>query len=393
MQITVICKNTLIMLQIKHLLKPFFFTLLSFSCLFSYAQENKSSIISTLRLEARAEFEYHHDSLMGSGETFGNSQYGFYGKYFNLHMGGTISPKLSYYYRQRIVANPGKTSFFDNTDFLYLDYKISDRWTLRGGKDAMAVGGFEYDHPPIDVLYNSYYWGVFYCFQIGASATYRSEDGNQSVILQVTNSPYVYSGSPFSENSLLSYNILWSGKFNHFRTIYSFNMMERDRGYFMSYLALGNKLVFDKWDFYLDLIHHGITTDQLTKSWSIISCANIYINNDFNLFVKGGYEQNLDKNEIAHYQQTGELWDCLARPGQQYGFYGIGFEFRPDIGHDMRIHAYVADFVSRQNALDASDNLHASDACHHINVNVGLTWNMDILKYIRRHYKLADINN
>lgn len=365
-------------LKTKHLLPVF---LLIGTLLLSkqvIAQES-SSFVNTLRMEARADFNYSCDSLIDGYNHDRNNTYGFNGMYFNLHMGGNLGDKVSYYFRQRIVANPGSVSFFDNTDFLYVNYAPNKNWSFRGGKDALIIGGFEYDHAPIDVLFNSYYWSVFYCFQMAVSASYHSDDGNHTLSAQITNSPYIHYNSPFGDNSLLAYNLCWSGKMGHFKTLYSASLFERARGYYMSYIALGNKLTFDRWDLYLDLIHHGVTTDQLTQNWAIISCANIYLSEGFNIFVKGGYEQNLDKNELTNYQATGKMWDCLTVPGQKYGFYGIGFELKPSFYRDLRIHGYVADFASRQHIINANDDLEASgEISHHLNVNFGLTWNMDI---------------
>ena len=128
------------------------------------AQNDSVPFFNTLRMEVRADFEYHH--LMTSSSvlplTHNDNTYGFKGRYFNIHVGGNFTKNLSYYFRQRIVANPGSNSFFDNTDFLYLNYQITKNWSVRVGKEALAVGGFEYDAPPIDVIYWSYYWRFYY---------------------------------------------------------------------------------------------------------------------------------------------------------------------------------------------------------------------------------------
>lgn len=352
----------------------------------SFAQNDSVPLFTTLRMEVRADFDFQHDMLqMPNGDLQHlENQYGFSGKYFNILVGGNIGKKVSYFFRQRVVANPGSVTFFDNTDFLYINYDINKNWSLRAGKEALAVGGFEYDAPPIDVLYSSYYWDNFYCFQLAGSAAFHSNDGNHTLIAQVGASPYLYYGSTF-KNSLMSYNLFWSGTFGHFRTLYSINMFEREKGKFMNYIALGNKLTFKKWDWYVDFIHHATNTEQLMKNFAVITCANVYFNDYVNLFVKGCYEQNLDKKEIEHYVKTDELWDCLAIPGQQYYYAGLGVEIRPKACTDVRIHAFVADFCSRQNATQIANGGSMDDVPtkHSLKASVGLTWNINFLKYLK----------
>lgn len=354
------------------------------------AQNDSVPFFNTLRMEVRADFEYHH--LMTSSSvlplTHNDNTYGFKGRYFNIHVGGNFTKNLSYYFRQRIVANPGSNSFFDNTDFLYLNYQITKNWSVRVGKEALAVGGFEYDAPPIDVIYWSYYWDNFRCFQLAAGAKYKSNDGKNTIIAQVGNSPYLHYGSTF-KNSLLSYNLFWGGDFGPFHTLYSFNMFQRDKqGHFMSYLALGNKLAFKRWDIYVDFIHRATSTKQLMKDFGVIARANFHVTPGFTLFLKGGYEQNLDQSEYNNYLETEEIWDCLAMPGQVFTYGGIGFEYRPKRCPDVRIHGYVADFVTRsqQNEIhDLAGNVYRAD--HDLTANVGISWFIDIMKYINKKVK------
>ena len=354
------------------------------------AQNDSVPFFNTLRMEVRADFEYHH--LMTSSSvlplTHNDNTYGFKGRYFNIHVGGNFTKNLSYYFRQRIVANPGSNSFFDNTDFLYLNYQITKNWSVRVGKEALAVGGFEYDAPPIDVIYWSYYWDNFRCFQLAAGAKYKSNDGKNTIIAQVGNSPYLHYGSTF-KNSLLSYNLFWGGDFGPFHTLYSFNMFQRDKqGHFMSYLALGNKLAFKRWDIYVDFIHRATSTKQLMKDFGVIARANFHVTPGFTLFLKGGYEQNLDQSEYNNYLETEEIWDCLAMPGQVFTYGGIGFEYRPKRCPDVRIHGYVADFITRnqQNEIhDFAGNVYRAD--HDLTANVGISWFIDIMKYINKKVK------
>lgn len=337
--------------------------------------------ITKLQLEARAEFDFTQPFMRtyGGESRVGENSYGFVGRYFNLHLGGNLTKNLSYYFRQRIIANPGSVEFFDNTDFLYLNYDITPNWSVRVGKEALALGGFEYDAPPIDVLYTSYCWYYIYCFQLAAGATFHTKDQKNHLTLQVGGSPYVFYGSTF-KNSLLSYNLLWSGHFGCFKTLYSISMFERAKGKFMNYIDLGNQLEFNHFKIYVDLMHRATNTKQLFKDFGIVSRADVVLGDQFNLFAKIGYEQNLDQLEIQNYLETGELWDCLAFPGQQYFFYGLGCEFRPRKCPDLRLHAYIVDYSIRNDYAEPTALTDDRDVFN-LSANLGVTWNIDFVKF------------
>lgn len=349
------------------------------------AQVNFAPIFTTLRLEARADFDckspLNNDTL--------NSQYGFRGRYFNLHIGGNLGDKFSYYFRQRIIANAGTVSLFDNTDFLYLNYIPNRNWTFRLGKDALAVGGFEYDASPIDVLFSTHYWDYFYCFQLGASVAYKSNDGNQMLLAQVANSPYVhYEGSGW-QSGLLSYNLFWSGTFNHFRTLYSVNMFERSDGAYMNYIALGHKLVYDNWDVYVDLIHHSLAADDWGKNFALVSCFNYLVTPSLNIFAKGAYEQNLSEQYLPDSLGRIPSLDCLAEPGHKYLLYGVGFEYRPASCKAVRLHGFVThrqtvapNYVKEANVTPTNYVRQGDARESNLEFNLGVSWNMDVHKML-----------
>lgn len=352
------------------------------------AQDSTGHRFTHLKLEMRADFEVdgHYDDFSSTqGTNWGTTDYGFYGRYFNLHLGGEFGKGFSYYFRQRIIANDGLSKFFDNTDFLYLDYRLNDSWSFRAGKDALSVGGFEYDASPIDVLFSSFYWDNFYCFQLGVSAAYTTRDRNHTLRAQVATSPYVHFGSK-QQNSLFAYSFLWSGKFSHLHLLYSASMMERERGRFMSYLALGHKVEFDRWNLYVDLIHRATSTSQLTKNFAVIGRAEYDFRNGIALFAKAGYEQNFDTEEVQSWLITDETRDCLSQPGLQYYYYGVGLEYRPVRQPNVRVHAFVANYRSKDHSLRLSGA--ASDAFAHSRLtgNVGVIWDIDFVKYFHHRH-------
>ena len=366
-------------LKTKHLTRSLLFAAALLLSARANAQVVFSPVFSQIRLEARADFDYYH---VNQDDNISNP-FGFHGKYFNFIVGGDLNDKFSYFFRQRIIAQEGSVSFFDNTDFLYLNYQPNKNWMFRLGKDALAVGGFEYDAAPIDVLFSTNYWNNFYCFQLGAAAAYKSDDGNHMFLAQVANSPYVYYGAGAIYNNgfgpgkewrmgLLAYSLYWAGKFGHFNTLYSVNMFERpDHGY-MNYIALGNKLIYDRWDLYVDLIHHALAGDDWCKNYAAVACFNFHLTNDFNIYAKAAYEQNLSEVDFLSTKPYG--LDVLIGSGEKYLFYGFGFEYNPSFCKDVRLHGVL----SYCDNVTENANGNQITFKNTLTANIGITWHMNI---------------
>lgn len=347
---------------------------------------------TTFHLEARAAFEYDYDvtkwsnftnplnPVTGKAEQHG---YGFHGDYFNFLLGGDIGDHISYFIRQRIIPHGGSVNFFDNTDYLYIQYKFNDQWSLRMGKEALFVGGFEYDAPPIDVYYYTHYWGAFPCFHLGVSAAYTDKSGKNKVIFQVANSPYTKYVTNDWKKGLFAYSIYWNGNFGPFSTTYSVNMMEYQRGKFINYIALGNRLKFQKWSIYFDYINRAAGFDKFFNDFSLVSRIDWQVSPSVNLFAKGGYEQNTSGYYYT-VNNTDVDVDMLMPNQRNYCFYGLGMEYRPLVYPDLRVHAYVANSVM---ALPSVYDADGSWKNQILTANVGVTWWLNFMKFLPEKLK------
>ena len=344
------------------------------------AQVDFTPIFTQIRLEARADFDYFHTT--NSLTDLVDQPYGLHGRYFNLVIGGPLNDKVSYFFRQRIVAQPGSVSLFDNTDFLYLTYSPSKNWMFRLGKDALAVGGFEYDAPPINVLFSTYYWDNFYCFQPAIAAAYKSDDAKQMILFQIGNSPYVHYGATNLgyglgsewKSGLMSFNLFYSGQFGHLKVLHSVNMFERPDHKYLNYIAIGHELDFKRWDIYLDLIHHANAINDWGNNFAIVSCANLYFNNGFNIFAKGAYEQNKSDDVLPGFGNfSSGFYDCFGETGHSYLTYGIGAEYHPVSCPDVRLHTFVAN-------RRTTDDLSVTNS---FQFNIGITWDMNIHRMLK----------
>lgn len=361
-------------MKINKLVLKMAFAVLCFSGLNAIAQDSNAPTFTELKLEARG------DAIMNNGSN--NNDFSLNGRYLNFHMGGNLNDKFSYYVRQRFIANGGSVKFFDNTDFLYLNYKLNKNWSFRGGKDALAVGGFEYDARPINEYMTAYYWDNFYCFQLGGSATWTSNDGNHKLMGQMAVSPYAYTGSPYTldKSNRFSYNLLWMGSFGHVNTLWSVNMFSYANAgvghNVMGNIALGTQVVYPRWNGYLDVI---IRTQEFLFAeldYSIVSRVNVDMGKGFTLFAKGGLEYN-DGDDNDFLGVSGLPMDIMSVPGTDYCFYGLGCEYRPERCKDVRLHAYIAQFTRVYH-----NNLTPDE--RNFRVNFGLTWDMNFLKHINK---------
>lgn len=300
-----------------------------------------------------------------------------HGRYFNLKMGGELGNGFSYYFRQRLRAEGGSIHFFDNTDFLYVSYQPSANWRLRLGKDAMAVGGYEYDAPPIDEYLVSEYWNNMYCFQLAASVAYITNDGRQMFVAQVSQSPYLNSLGLQWNAGLLAYNIEWLGQIgDHVRTLWSTSMIERQRnggdGTYMNMTMLGTQLVFDRWDFYLDLMHHSLSFDDWGKNLGYVARLNYHFNDAWSIFLKSSWEKNSSDEDL-----NTPIWvDQMVPAGHSFSKQCIGAEFRPKGMHTLRLHGYVGYLTDSDQILNVEED---GFVC-----NLGLTWDMDFLPLFKK---------
>jgi hypothetical protein len=190
------------------------------------------------RVEARGDFQYEDIA----GNTI-ESNTGFRGKQLNLRLNGNINDSWSYVYRQRMGKPNDDASYFDAVDHINLTY-TTGAWSFTGGKQTVAVGGYEYDRAPIDFYFGSEYWYNMACYQWGVGAKYSLD--NEAVILQVVQSPF-RSVNP----CMLSYNLMWTGSYGWLDILHSVNMLEYLPGKFVNFIALGHQ--FNMGDFKLQL--------------------------------------------------------------------------------------------------------------------------------------------
>ena len=214
--------------------------LLSFFLLGTEAVAQESNHIN-LRIESRGDLQY--ENIDGNPIDAVN---GFRGKQLNLRLNGTINDSWSYVYRQRMGKPNADASYFDAVDHINLTYTTGN-WAFTGGKQTVAVGGYEYDRAPIDFYFGSEYWYNMACYQWGVNAKYNlGTESKDAVTLQVVQSPF-RGVNP----SMLSYNLMWTCSYGWVDYLHSINLLEYQPGKYVYFLALGYQ--FNLGDFTLQL--------------------------------------------------------------------------------------------------------------------------------------------
>ena len=336
-------------------------------CLFCFLQafsQGKKPLITldNLHLNTRADFtvDYHlgHDSVAPSYD------HGFAGKYLVVALDGNIGSRFSYHLRQRINSpNIGfANTFFQGTDWAYLNWNFTDNLFLSAGKQVVAIGGWEYDSNPIDIYYGTEFWNTVCCYEMGASLNYKTPSGKHQLLFQACNSPFINAAM----QSIYAYNLMWYGNMGAFKTAYSVNMIEYQPGKFINYIALGNKLQFKGVEMYLDIINRASFEQSqfFGQDLTAIYGVGVDIGDKWIVFAKAG----LDFNQ-AQLPNT-EPYDQYVTPGKKVDFESLGFEYYPMGDRSLRLH-----LCGSHTSVDGISKFQA---------NLGLTWKVDLLHAITK---------
>lgn len=319
-----------------------------------------SQSIATLRVEAR--LDYQRDWLDG---TTIDSNSGFEGKFINLRLDGNITDNLSYSWRHRFNRNTKDANFFDATDWVYLAWNTGS-WTLSGGKQVVAIGGWEYDRAPIDLYGCSVFWNNVPCYQIGASAAYNFSTGDK-LMFQFCESPFYTTAN----RNLYAYNLYWTGSHGIFQPIWSANLLEYRPGHYISYLALGNKFTVDRWSLELDFMNRAASHQTFFfKDCSVMGELSFRPTGRWKIHGKMTYDVN----------KTNSGADLLVLPGTELKMVGGGVEFYPfakNLG-TLRFHANAYySWGKNANSNDVMQN----KSCI---LDFGVKWDMNLLSFKRK---------
>ena len=315
------------------------------------AQENPHV---NLRIESRGDYQYEN---IGDNTVDANS--GFRGKQLNLRLNGNINDSWSYAYRQRMGKPNGDASYFDAVDHINLTY-TTGAWAFTGGKQTVAVGGYEYDRAPIDFYFGSEYWYNMDCYQWGVSAKYNlGTESNDALTLQVVQSPF-RSVNP----SMLSYNLMWAGSYGWLDILHSVNVAEYLPGKYVNFIALGHQFNMGDFALQLDWMNRADMNNFDFYDFSVMADLSWHASENLNVFGKATYDVN--KDNVA---------DLCVFSGTELTRVGAGVEYFPiKDSRDLRFHAAYS-YAWGKNGNAGGTVFDAQSF-----VSIGATWQMNILK-------------
>lgn len=343
-------------------MKRFIFAMVATgACLTTYADDYQTDEnILNLRVETR--LDWQGKWLDGDNA---KDYTGFAGKYLNLRLDGHITPNLSYSWRQRFNKPHKDASFFDATDWIYLSYDPGN-WSVSGGKQVVAIGGWEYDRAPIDLFGCSVFWNNIPCYEIGASAGLKVTSSDK-LSFQFCQSPFFRSDN----RNMYAYNLMWNGSHGCFTAIYSANLIEYAPGRYLNYLALGNKFSFGKVALELDLMNRAASHQPFFfKDMSVMAELQYKPAGNWNIFGKMTYDVN----------KSGTDADVTVMNGTDLKMVGAGVEYMPFVNarHVLRLHA--TGFYSWGNNANSANLMQDKTFA----AAVGVTWYMNLLSLKRK---------
>lgn len=278
------------------------------------AQDNNRNIVNNLSIDGRVAYEYQGWDGMTS-----NTNTGFKGQYLYLSASGNFSDNVTFDYRQRL-DQIGSVPFFDATELLNISWAATRKLHISGGKQHVAIGGFEYNTAPIDLYYNSEFWNQFSRYELGVSIDYDISR-HDNIRLQVNNSSF----RKFSDNHTYGGNLLWTGKHGFYESSWSVNMTQYKKGEgekkeWMNYIALGNRFNFCRSAYLsIDVINRTTIDDmKFAKNYSIMSELSVKPTNSVRVFAKYTRDCNEDTYE-----------DLCITPGTELNIASGGIEYEP----------------------------------------------------------------
>ena len=316
------------------------------------AQENSHI---NLRIEARGDYQY--ENVEGSAV---DANSGFRGKQLNLRLNGNINDSWSYVYRQRMGKPNSDASYFDAVDHVNLTY-TTGAWAFTGGKQTVAVGGYEYDRTPIDFYFGSEYWYNMACYQWGVNAKYNlGTESGDALMLQIVQSPF-RSVNP----SIYSYNLLWSASYGWLDILHSVNMLEYQPGEFVNFIALGHQFNMGDFALQLDWMNRADMECFNFNDFSVMADLSWNALENFNVFAKASYDVNMDNGA-----------DFCVLAGTEVTRVGAGVEYFPVEGsRDVRIHGgYSYTWGTNTKSFEDGGTLWGNQSF----VSVGVTWKMSV---------------
>jgi len=160
-----------------------FWGCLSSSSLFAQPTDETPKSVN-LSLHLRPAF---HTQSNGTPLEFERGEFKF--DHIIVDLGGEVTSKLSYRYLQRLnKVSPvfTKENLPSSIDYAYLKYSFNGLFSMTAGKQALLIGGFEYNKYPVDVYDYSGISNYITCYLTGMQVAFTPVQ-NQEFSFQILN--------------------------------------------------------------------------------------------------------------------------------------------------------------------------------------------------------------
>ena len=240
---------------------------------------------------------------------------------FRIEAKGKVTDWLSYRWRQRLNRCNDGGGFIDNLpnsiDLAYLNFSVTDKFSISAGKLCAAYGGIEFDMNPIEIYRYSEIINNMSNFMSGVMFTYDFTP-NQQLAFQVLDSRNGSIEDTYGKNLDANkvpfvYTLNWNANIfdGAWQTRWSASVMDEVKDKYMYYVALGNQFNFSpKCNMFVDLMssyegidRKGIMTNMFggqekfnghnmynTLYNSLVAKVNWRFQPKWNFFVKGMLE-------------------------------------------------------------------------------------------------------
>lgn len=242
------------------------------SSLQAQSTDNKKPEALNLSLHLRPAFNSHFE---GKPLKYDDASFRF--EHVNVDITGQITPKLTYRYLQRLnKATPvfSTENLPSSIDYAYLKYKFNDHFSVAAGKQALLIGGFEYNKYPVDVYDYSGTTNFITCYLTGVQVAYTPTK-NQEFIFQILNNRMgtweEAVGKPYATSNLesptlpLYYSIGWNSSYFddalQLRYAANFTTPAKDKKLFM--VTGGQKWQSGDFSVYIDAFYQHSEVDYL----------------------------------------------------------------------------------------------------------------------------------
>lgn len=301
---------------------------------------------------------------------------------------GNVTDKLSYMYRQRLnrVGAAFETENVSGTiDYAYLRYQLNPRFAVTAGRQALFVGGFEYNEYPIDVYDYSGITNNITCYLTGVNVAY-SPRSNQEIGFQILNNRAGSMEEAFGvipegvkrPYAPLYYSLAWNSNYadNKVQLRYAATTGELAKGKWAFMISGGQMANFGKVNVFLDVLYHRsaidylgvirrMATDGEGAAWggiarsveylTFVSDVNYRFLPKWNIHLKGFYDRASVYKENGIFSKGNYL--------SSWGYQG-GIEFFPMA--DSNLHLFlnatgkVYENIRKENIVNQEDQFRVS---------------------------------